>query len=524
MNLRNTLAAILLCGLLQAQSNFIDHCEGETRSASRSPSNRRPSPVIYGVNHYEFDEPSVSLLRELDPARAVPVRVDFDWQSIQPTPETLDFSDTDQMVNDATAAGVPILGIVAYSTTWSSSMPQDFDLTEVAPFKVVWRSGTGTAAFGPLAWGTDDPQFGSGKYLWNVQTEDGSQAPRVAYLRPAQSGYIHGMATVFLPPGKSVILETRLGFLQQSAPDSRIKFSITYANGDKYPSLVSTVKAYDGKMRTVTVDVTALAGRTLNLFWNIDTISGFPAGDPIIEESRVLVDGVPLSMSAFLGDDVRSIVSYPPNDPDQFAAFAGQLAARYPQVLAWEVWNEPNLSVFWRPAPDPAAYARLLQKTYAAIKAGNPSATVLMGGLSGVIDTGYDDSILPEDFLNQVYQAGDPSFDVVAIHPYGDGGPGGYIDRCIQKVRDVMAEQGDTRKRIWITEFGWSTQGPGAVDEATQAANLCQARGAFERFPEVERVYWYCLQDRTGTPDFPMQSYGLFHLDGTPKPAARVFR
>jgi hypothetical protein len=130
----------------------------------------------------------------------------------------------------------------------------------------------------------------------------------------------------------------------------------------------------------------------------------------------------------------------------------------------------------------------------------------------------------PDDYLRRIYQTGVPSFDVVAVHPYGDGQPSDYIATCIQRVRDVMLAQKDTRKRIWVTEIGWNTQGPDSVDEITQAENLCEARTTFERLPWVERVYWYCLQDSSWMPNYPVESYGLFHLDGTPKPAAYLFR
>jgi hypothetical protein len=513
---------LLVCSFVQAQPVPVSQCPIDVRYGRRLGS--KPPDILYGVNHYTFDASSVSLLDQLDPGTPVPVRIEFDWQSIQPAPATWDFRASDQMVNVATQSGVPILGILAYSAVWSSSMPQNFDVTEVAPFQVAWHSGTPTEDFGHLPWGADDPQLGSAKYLWNARTEDGLIVPRVAYLRPAQAGYMHGLVNLTIPQGKSVTLESKVGFLQQSPPGSQIDFSITYSSGGGFSSLLNSAKVYDGTVRLFTVDVTALAGQTLNLFWNMDTIPGSPAGDPILEEARLLVDGVPLSMSTFLGDDVQSVVSYPPQDPSQFATFAGQLAARYPQIQAWEVWNEPNLSFYWRPATNAGAYAQLLELSSGAIKTANPSATVVMGGLSAVVGTGYEDSILPDDYLNQIYQTGGRSFDVVAVHPYGDGQPGDYIASCIQRVRDVMVAQNDFRKRIWVTEIGWDTQGPDAVDEITQAENICQARATFERLPSVERVYWYCLQDGSGMPGYPAQYYGLFRSDGTPKPAAHFFR
>ena len=334
--------ALLVCCSVQAQPNAISQCPVDMRNGRRSGS--RPSEILYGVNRHTLDASSLPLLKQLDPVLPVPVRMEFDWQSIQPAPTTWAFSASDQMVNLATQAGVPILGIIAYSAVWSSSMPRDFDVTEVAPFHVAWQSGTPTVDFGDLPWGADDPQLGSAKYLWNARTEDGLTVTRVAYLRPAQGGSVHGLVNLKVPQGKSVTLESKVGFLQQSPADSQINFSITYSNGGGFSSLLNSVKTYDGAVRTLTVDITAFAGQTLNLFWNMDTIPGFPAGDPVLEEAKLLADGVPLSMSKFLGDDIRSIVSYPPQDPHQFATFAGQLAGRYPQIQDWEIWNEPNLS------------------------------------------------------------------------------------------------------------------------------------------------------------------------------------
>ena len=58
---------------------------------------------------------------------------------------------------------------------------------------------------------------------------------------------------------------------------------------------------------------------------------------------------------------------YPPDDLEQFAAYAGALAARYPKIQYWEVWNEPNNTCFWQPQPDAARYTAMLKLAYNAI-------------------------------------------------------------------------------------------------------------------------------------------------------------
>jgi hypothetical protein len=66
-----------------------------------------------------------------------------------------------------------------------------------------------------------------------------------------------------------------------------------------------------------------------------------------------------------------------PASPVQYATWAAEVAARYaPQgVSLFEIWNEPNTSAFWQPAPDPAAYTADLIAAYSAIKKVDPSAS-----------------------------------------------------------------------------------------------------------------------------------------------------
>ena len=64
----------------------------------------------------------------------------------------------------------------------------------------------------------------------------------------------------------------------------------------------------------------------------------------------------------------------PPSDPAKFAAFAAATAKHYlGQIGAWEIWNEPNLSVFWTTGRDAAAYTGLLKAVYPAIRPSTPT-------------------------------------------------------------------------------------------------------------------------------------------------------
>jgi Cellulase (glycosyl hydrolase family 5) len=153
----------------------------------------------------------------------------------------------------------------------------------------------------------------------------------------------------------------------------------------------------------------------------------------------------------------------PPSDPASFGAFMGGMAQRLPAVDAWELWNEPDSPGFFAGAPDPATYAGMLRAAYPAIKAAQPRAAVVTGGLVG------NDM----DFVEQLYRHGaQGSFDAVGVHTDTaclTNGPGrfyrderGRIGRFTftgyREVHAVMSAHGDGAKPIWMTEIGWNTQ------------------------------------------------------------------
>jgi len=200
--------------------------------------------------------------------------------------------------------------------------------------------------------------------------------------------------------------------------------------------------------------------------------------------------------------DNASDLSFAAPDPERFAAFAAAVVQRYGHYIHhWEIWNEPDNPLFWKPAPDPAAYAALLKRASIAIHAADPGARVLIGGVNPFNTA----------FLRQVAQAGAwGSFDILAIHPYIDPSTPerGNLLAAADGVRALAAQWGD--KPIWVTEVGWAS-GPsdhdatGTIDEAAQANML--ARGLLLLWRAgVERIFWYTLKDDLNNP------YGLVAL------------
>ena len=204
---------------------------------------------------------------------------------------------------------------------------------------------------------------------------------------------------------------------------------------------------------------------------------------------------------------------YPPVSNDSFAEYARAVVERYKdRISVWEVWNEPNTSAHWKPTPNPIAYGNLLVAAYAAIKAEDPTSTVLGGSLAGFSD----------DFMNGVLAAGGGnSYDGLAIHTYVGGAPEASISSLwIDGANAFLQRHGAGDRKVWVTEMGWSTCGGGcanSVSEANQAAYLerayldASARG-------VRGMFWFSLIE-FGNSASTLDNYGLVEQSGRTKPA-----
>jgi hypothetical protein len=191
-------------------------------------------------------------------------------------------------------------------------------------------------------------------------------------------------------------------------------------------------------------------------------------------------------------------------------------------ITDWQLWNEPNSPLFWKPSPDPAKYLQLLRAFDSAVKEVDPDARIILGGLFPTPTGGAS----LDSFLTALYQGGGRRlFDAVALHPYART-PRDALRRVVQ-ARSVMRRFGDADKPIWITEVGWASRGrpPGLVvgpaGQADYLRQLFELAAADRDRLGLAGVVWYSLSDTPGP--LWVGHCGLFTVAGSAKPAWEAF-
>jgi hypothetical protein len=239
-----------------------------------------------------------------------------------------------------------------------------------------------------------------------------------------------------------------------------------------------------------------------------------------------------LDYSAAWAGSVPGNLKSAPADPEAFATFARALAWRYGRggsfwrehpeyptvpVTSYEIWNEENSNYFWRPQPDAAAYATLYMSARTAIRAQDPDAEVVVGGL---VPNRGGPQFLADMLAARPDAAG--QIDAVAIHPYAQTPQG--VAALVLTMRSALDANGLGGVPLEITEVGWTTRGPGAVGDEVRAADFtwitdwiatCDC-GVTRFLPHT----WVTTERRA---DSREDWFGLYHPDGQPTPAGLAY-
>ena len=260
------------------------------------------------------------------------------------------------------------------------------------------------------------------------------------------------------------------------------------------------------------------------------------------------------------GENDPEAIKGPPDDPQAYANFVGQVIDRYKgKIQAIEVWNEQNLVREWRTNPqtlDAKRYVDLLRATYQVVKAKDPSIMVISGAMS---PTGVDNGVEVTDDVRYLQQMIDngllDTVDCVGAHHNGynigpnvsaaeapslpkaataqfkgpfDASNGPHRSWFFKDTLQAYDQLLDGRKPICVTEFGWATSedygefppGFGFAQDNTveeQGNNIVEAYKLMKEWGFVKLAFLWNLDygnKGKGPTDDPVP-YSLIKTDGT---------
>ena len=181
------------------------------------------------------------------------------------------------------------------------------------------------------------------------------------------------------------------------------------------------------------------------------------------------------------------------------------------RVRDWEIWNEPNIDLFWQPSKASGAnFAELVAVTAPVIKAVDPSAKI--SGCCSDIDIA---------FVQQALQAGIGDYlDAFAIHPYATLPEQNYFANIAALRRlfktfapHVKIQQGECGypSQTYNHQDSWLV--PYYASEETQARFVIR-RIVLDSMARIERISYFHIADLIG---------GTYRLsDGKARPPIRL--
>jgi hypothetical protein len=284
----------------------------------------------------------------------------------------------------------------------------------------------------------------------------------------------------------------------------------TYLSAYSTPS--QQVMSMIGRIQTITFGVNMWYGTPSNEFYSRDLpllkqlgIKHIRIGIGVTDSfvDRALQEGI---------DVIGTLDRRGLPDLNAFGDYVFERVAHFKgRVKAWVVFNEPNWDGFKN---DPKGYTSALKVAYTRAKEADPKIIICTGNFLSTEEA--------LTFLQGMYSAGAKGyFDVLGVDPYcypasplePKAGLNGHTFWKIPMLHNLMVQNGDGEKKVWIVEFGYRTPGAGyyvgdgkTVSEKDQATYLVQAMNLASTWPWLERFYIYEWMDSA---DVALGRWGL---------------
>ena len=205
-----------------------------------------------------------------------------------------------------------------------------------------------------------------------------------------------------------------------------------------------------------------------------------------------------------------------------FAAYASFVVKHFAgRVRLFDLWNEWDAHTGRTTEGSADDYVAFARGVYPAIKASNPDAVVLSGGITTLG--------LSHGWMERFFALGGAAFvDGLSLHPYNfDQGTAHTPEAAIAEIDrvNVLAASAGRMLPIYVTELGYPTfTGRGGVSRDTAAAYLARFMLLASTRSYVAGVWWYGLRDQGTDPANKEHNFGVLDAALRTKPAGEALR
>ncbi len=186
-----------------------------------------------------------------------------------------------------------------------------------------------------------------------------------------------------------------------------------------------------------------------------------------------------------LGVKMGGPSTFPPQ-PQAWRNFIGEVARHNSSrnVIAYEIWNEPDLAGFYRGTTD--QFIEMMKIAAQEVRANHPQATIVGAGIATM--GGHGGQNLNPDLIERSIVEGFPSYDAIGLHQHGS------FANFVQGVDGrlaVLRARIPQPKPLWFTETGNAQSGAEGrllqADILVKKVTFARARGAIG-------MTWFVLQ------------------------------
>jgi hypothetical protein len=230
-------------------------------------------------------------------------------------------------------------------------------------------------------------------------------------------------------------------------------------------------------------------------------------------------------------------LEYPIDDPrNTFGQYMLRLVRTYKgRITTWVVWNEPDFlpgesGSWWTWSGNAADFYRLQKTAYRAVKAVDPSASVVFPATTYFADAVHGRELFLSRVLREANKDPDAPpngyfLDAVGVNLYCS------LD-AVYRVHGIYASilaQYQLDKPLWLTETNCPVYNDatapepalGRISTDEQAAYLIEAV-AMARAAGYQRIGWYSMVDHDASSAI-FDRWGLVRANGSTRPAYRAF-